>query len=81
MILNSLDQVRSIVINTIFGTEKAIVFLDKTFVDHQVYNSLNEAITECNKDSALGIEVLITSHADQFRVWVSIPEELILQAS
>ena len=81
MILNSLNQVRSIVIDTIFGAEKAIVFSDKTFVDHKVYNSLNEAITECKRDSDLGIEVLITSHADQFRVWVSIPEEVILQAA
>ncbi len=31
MILNSLNQVRSIIINTIAGTEKAIVFLGKTF--------------------------------------------------
>ncbi len=31
MILNSLNQVRSIIINTIAGNEKAIVFLGKTF--------------------------------------------------
>jgi len=32
MILNSLNQVRSIVINTVVGTEQAIIFLGKTFV-------------------------------------------------
>jgi len=71
---NSLKQVHSTAINTIFGTEKAIVFLDKTFVAHKVYNSLNEALAECTKDSDLGIAVLITSQANQFRVWLSIPE-------
>ncbi|PZV16230.1 MAG: hypothetical protein DCF20_08815 [Pseudanabaena sp.] len=79
MILNSLNQVRLIVINTIFGKEKAIVFLGKTFVDHIVCNSLSEAIAECRRDLDLGIAVLIAPDADQFSVWVSIPEELILQ--
>ena len=79
MILNSLNQVRSIVIKTIAGTEKAIVFLGKTFVDHQVCNSLNEAIAECRSDLELGIAVLITCNADKFSVWISIPEEVILQ--
>ncbi|PZO43260.1 MAG: hypothetical protein DCF19_04720 [Pseudanabaena frigida] len=81
MILHSLNQVRSIVINTIFGNEKAIIFLGNTFVDHQVYNSLNEAIAECAKDLELGIAVLIAPEANQFRVWLSIPDEMILQAS
>jgi len=44
MLLDSLDQASSIIINTIFGKEKAIIFLGKTFVDHQVYDNLNEAI-------------------------------------
>jgi hypothetical protein len=80
MVLNTLNQVRSIVISTIFGTEKAIIFLGKTFVDHKVYNSLNEAIAECRKDLDLDIELLITPDANQFCVWVSIPNELILQS-
>lgn len=79
MILNSLNQVRSIVINTIFGNEKAIIFLGKTFVDHKVYNSLNEALFECKRDLDLGLELLITPDANHFCVWVSIPSELILQ--
>jgi hypothetical protein len=44
MILNSLNQVRSIIIKSIAGTERAIVFLGKTFVADRVYNSLNEEI-------------------------------------
>jgi len=80
MILNSLNQVRSIVINTIAGTEKAIVFLGKTFVIDKAYNSLNEAIAGCRRDLDLGMAVLIAPNANQFSVWVSIPNELILQA-
>lgn len=79
MFFSSLNQVRLIVINTIFGTEKAITLLGKTFVDHKLCNSLNEAIAECRNDLDLGIAVLITCDADKFSVWVSIPEEVILQ--
>jgi hypothetical protein len=79
MFFSSLNQVRLIGINTIFGTEKAITVLGKTFVDHKVCNSLNEAIAECRSDLELGIAVLITCNADKFSIWVSIPEEVILQ--
>jgi hypothetical protein len=79
MLLSSPNQVRLIGINTIFGTEKAITVLGKTFVDHKVCNSLNEAIAECRSDLELGIAVLVTCNADKFSVWVSIPEEVILQ--
>ena len=79
MLFNSLNQVRLIAINTIFGTEKAITVLGKTFVDHKVCNSLNEAMAECRSDLELGIAVLITCNADKFSVWISIPEEVILQ--
>ncbi|BBC25165.1 hypothetical protein ABRG53_2908 [Pseudanabaena sp. ABRG5-3] len=82
MLLDSLDQASSIIINTIFGKEKAIVFLGKTFVDHQVYDNLNEAIAECKADLALGVEVLIApDDTNHFRVWISIPEEMILQSA
>lgn len=77
MILNSLNQVRSIVINSIAGTEKAIVFLGKTFVADRVYNSLNEAIAGCRRDLDLGMAILIAPEANQFKVWVAIPNELI----
>jgi hypothetical protein len=79
MFLSSLNQVRLIGINTIFGTEKAIIFPGKTFVDHKACNSLDEAITECKSDLELGIAVLITCNTDQLSVWISIPEEVILQ--
>ena len=78
MLLSSLNQVRLIGISTIFGTEKAIMILGKTFVDHKVCNSLNEAIAECRSDLELGIAVLITCNADKFSVWVSIPEEVLV---
>ncbi|MCL1492958.1 MAG: hypothetical protein M1G31_19695 [Pseudanabaena sp. Salubria-1] len=67
MFFSSLNQVRLIGINTIFGTEKAITVLGKTFVDHKVCNSLNEAIAECRSDLELGIAVLITCNADKFQ--------------
>ncbi len=79
MLFSSLNQARLVGISTIFGTEKAIMILGKTFVDHKVCNSLNEAIAECRSDLELGIAVLITCNADKFSVWVSIPEEVILQ--
>ena len=79
MILNSLNQVRSIVINTITGTEQAIIFLGKIFVVDRMYNSLNEAIAGCRRDLDLGMAILITPNENKFSVWVSIPNELILQ--
>jgi len=81
MILNSLNQVRSIVINTITGTEQAIVFLGKIFIADRVYSSLTEAIAGCRRDLDLGMAVLIAPEANQFKVWVAIPNELILQAA
>ncbi|MBD2176712.1 hypothetical protein H6F42_07265 [Pseudanabaena sp. FACHB-1998] len=81
MILNSLNQVRSIVINTIAGTEKAIVFLGKTFVADKAYASINEAIAGSKRDVDMGMAVLITPEANQFKVWVAIPSELICQAA
>ena len=78
--LNSLNQVRLIVINTIAGTEKAIVFLGKTFVVDKAYNSLKDAIAGCRNDLDMGFAVLIAPDANQFKVWVSIPNEMILQA-
>jgi hypothetical protein len=78
MILNSLNQVRSIIINTIAGREKAIVFLGKTFVVDKAYNSLKEAIAGCRRDLDLGMAVLIAPEANYFNVWVSIPSEMIL---
>jgi len=80
MILNSLNQVRTIVINTIVGTEKAIMFLGKYFVAENAYDSLNEAIAGCKRDLDLGMALLIAPDANQFRVWISIPDDLILQA-
>jgi hypothetical protein len=80
MILNSLNQVRSIVINTVVGTEQAIIFLGKTFVVDKAYNSLNEAIAGCRRDLDLGMAILIAPERDIFSVWVSIPNELILQS-
>ena len=80
MILNSLNQVRLIVIKTIAGTEKAVVFLGKTFVVDKAYNSLTEAIAGCRRDLDMGFAVLIAPDANQFNVWVSIPNEMILQA-
>lgn len=78
MILNSLNQVRSIVINTITGTEKAIIFLGKIFVADKNYDSLNEAIAGCRRDLDLCMALLITPNANQFSVWIAIPHELIL---
>lgn len=78
MILNSLNQVRSIVINTVVGTEKAIIFLGKIFVVDKAYNSLNEAIAGCKRDLDLGMAVLIAPETTQFSVWVAIPNEMIL---
>ncbi len=78
MILDSLNQVRSTVINTVVGREKAIVFLGKTFVVDKAYNSLKEAIAGCRRDLDLGMAILIAPEANYFNVWVSIPNEMIL---
>lgn len=81
MILNSLNQVRYIVVNTVAGTEKAIMYLGKIFVADQSYDSMERAIAGSRRDLDLGMAVLIAPEADQFKVWVAIPDELILQAS
>jgi hypothetical protein len=78
MILNSLNQVRSIVINTVTGAEKAIIFLGKIFVVDKNYGSLNEAIAGCRRDLDLGMAILITPNANHYSVWIEIPHELIL---
>lgn len=79
MILNSLNQVRKIIIKSIAGTEQAIIFLGKTFVADKIYGSINEAIAGCRRDVDMGMGVLIIPDNNQFRVWVAIPNEFILQ--
>jgi hypothetical protein len=66
---------------SVAGTEKAIVFLGKTFVVDKAYNSLKEAIAGSKRDVDLGMAVLIAPEANQFNVWVSIPNEMILQSA
>ena len=78
--LVKLNQVRTISLNTVAGTEKAIMFLGKYFVAERIYNSLNEAIAGCRRDLDFGMALLIAPEAKQFRVWIAIPNELILQA-
>ncbi|MFM7887705.1 MAG: hypothetical protein ACKPCM_13670 [Pseudanabaena sp.] len=79
ILLNSLNQVRSIIINTITGTEKAIVVLGKFFIADRVYNSVQEAIAACRGDLDLGKAIVIAPDENQFKVWVMVPNELILQ--
>ncbi len=81
MILNSLNEARSIVINTLTGKEKGIIFLGKTFVADQSYNSLDDAILSCRKDLDLGFAILIVPDANKFRVWVSVPNQIIFQST
>ena len=81
MILNSLNQVRYIVIKTIFGTEKGITYLDKIFVADKFYSSLNEAISGCRGELDLGMALLIIPEANRFCVWLAVPEELLLEPS
>ncbi|MFM7599600.1 MAG: hypothetical protein ACKO7R_00120 [Pseudanabaena sp.] len=81
MILNSLNEARQIEVITTTGKERGIVFLGKTFVADKAYNSLNEAIAVCRKDLDLGLAVLITPDAEKFRLWVSVPTQMISQAA
>ncbi|MEA5476840.1 hypothetical protein VB774_04325 [Pseudanabaena galeata UHCC 0370] len=81
MILNSLNETRSIEVITLAGRERGIVFLGKTFVADKSYKSLDEAIAACRQDLDLGLAVLITPDAEKFRVWVSVPNQMIFQAA
>ena len=81
MILNSLNETRSIEVTTLAGRERGIVFLGKTFVADRAYRSLDEAIAACRQDLDLGLAVLITPDAEKFRVWVSVPNQMIFQAA
>ena len=57
------------------------MFLGKTFVVDKAYNSLKEAISGSKRDVDLGMAVLIAPEANQFKVWVAIPNQLFLQVS
>jgi hypothetical protein len=81
MILNSLNETRSIEVITIAGRERGIVFLGKTFVADQSYDTLDHAIAASKKDLDLGVAVVITPDEDQFRVWVLVPDQMMLQAA
>lgn len=81
MILNSLNETRSIEIMTSAGRERGIVFLGKTFVADKSYDILDDAIAASKKDLDLGVAIVITPDKDQFRVWISIPNQIILQAA
>ena len=81
MILNSLNETRSIEVITLAGRERGIVFLGKTFVADKSYKSLDEAIAACRQDLDLGLAVLITPDTEKFRVWVSVPNKMIFQAA
>ncbi|GBO54021.1 hypothetical protein APA_1969 [Pseudanabaena sp. lw0831] len=81
MILNSLNETRSIEVITFAGRERGIVFLGKTFVADRSFNSLNAAIAACRKDLDLGLAILITPNADKFQVWVSVPNQMIFHAA
>jgi hypothetical protein len=80
MILNSLNQTRSIEVITPAGREKGIVFLGKTFVADKSYQSLKEAIAACRGDLDLGLALLITPNAEKFQVWVLVPNQIIFQS-
>ncbi len=81
MILNSLNETRSIEVLTLAGRERGLVFLGKTFVVDKLYKSLNEAIAACRADLDLGVALLIAPEADKFCVWVSVPTQMIFQAT
>ncbi len=81
MILNSLNETRSIEVMTIAGKKKGIIFLGKTFVADQSYDTLDDAIAASKKYLDLGVAVVITPDAKQFRLWVSVPSQMIFQAA
>ncbi|TYQ25714.1 hypothetical protein PseudUWO311_14770 [Pseudanabaena sp. UWO311] len=81
MILNSLNETRSIEVMTIAGKKKGIIFLGKTFVADKAYDILDDAIAATKKDIDLGVAVVITPDEDQFRVWILVPDQMILQAA
>ncbi len=81
MILNSLNETRSIEVITPAGREQGIVFLGKTFVAGKSYKSLQDAIAACRGDLDLGFAVLIAPDAEQFRVWVLVPSQMIFQSA
>ena len=81
MILNSLNETRSIEVMTIAGKEKGIIFLGKTFVADKAYNRLDDAIAAGRQDLDLGVAIVITPDAEKFRVWVSVPKQMIFQAA
>jgi hypothetical protein len=81
MILNSLNEARPIEVITLGGREKGIVFLGKTFVADKSYTSLDEAIAASRKDLDLGVAIVITPDAQQFRLWVSVPSQMIFQSA
>jgi hypothetical protein len=78
MILNSLNETRSIEVMTIAGKRKGIIFLGKTFVADKSYDILDDAIAASKKDIDQGVAVVITPDAEQFRVWILVPEDQMI---
>lgn len=81
MILNSLNEARSIEVMTIAGRARGIIFLGKTFVADKSYDILDDAIAASKKALDLGVALVITPDEDQFRVWILLPDQMILQAA
>jgi len=51
----------------------------KVFVAKKAYRTIKEAIAGCRRDLDLGMAILMVPDSEQFRVWISIPKELILK--
>ena len=78
MFLESLQDTRSINLITPAGKEKGITYLGQIFVAGGTYKNSNAAITACRRDLDLGLSALVIPEAGQFRVWCSIPTQMML---
>ncbi len=81
MLLTSLQDTQSINLITPAGKEKGITYFGQIFVAGKVYTDLKAAITACRRDLDAGLSALIITEAGQYRLWCSIPNQMVAQAA
>lgn len=81
MILTSLQDTQSIDVVTSAGREKGVSYLGQTFVPGNSYKDINAAIAACKRDLDNGLATLVVPEADLYRVWYSVPREMLSLAA
>ena len=81
MVLTSLQETQSINVVTPAGREKGITYLGQTFVPGNSYKDLDAAIAACRRDLDNGLATLVAPEGNLYRVWCSVPSQILALAA